>query len=141
MSRERHINVVRKKLGACNSLLLHLRSVICIIWLVSVFLISLFVCWQLVEECYPANALSPEEELDVAFSSFPDSMSQGSTHASVHDCVFFFRIRRRGSVTPDNPEPPRRTVSHPINHYVDGAVDHTGKHSMLVKILTVCFRF
>lgn len=59
-------------------------------------------------------------------------MSQGSTHASVHDCVFFFRIRRRGSVTPDNPEPPRRTVSHPINQYVDVAVDHTGKSSMLV---------
>ncbi|CAK9223199.1 unnamed protein product [Sphagnum troendelagicum] len=51
---------------------------------------------QIVEECYPVNALSPEEELDVAFSSFPDSMSQASTRASVHDCVFFFRIRRRG---------------------------------------------
>jgi hypothetical protein len=31
---------------------------------------------QVVEECYPAGALSPEEELDVAFNSFPDSMSQ-----------------------------------------------------------------
>lgn len=82
---------------------------------------------QLVEECYPANALSPEEELDVAFSSFPDSMSQGSTHASVHDCAFFFRIRRRGSVpAADIPAPPRRTVSHPVDQHVDiGAVDHT----------------
>lgn len=84
---------------------------------------------QLVEECYPANALSPEEELDVAFSSFPDSMSQGSTHASVHDCAFFFRIRRRGSIPADNPAPPRRTVSHPpLDHHVDvGAVDHAAR--------------
>ena len=82
---------------------------------------------QLVEECYPPNALSPEEELDVAFSSFPDSMSQGSTHASVHDCAFFFRIRRRGSIPAEDPAPPRRTISHP--HYTDiGAVDRTGEH-------------
>jgi hypothetical protein len=108
--------------------------------LVLVNLMSLFAFWQLVEECYPANALSPEEELDVAFSSFPDSMSQGSTHASVHDCAFFFRIRRRGS-TPaaDIPAPPRRTVSHPVDQYVDvGAVDHTGKH--LIVSLTFQFR-
>lgn len=72
--------------------------------------------WQIVEECYPVNALSPEEELDVAFSSFPDSMSQASTRASVHDCVFFFRIRRRGiSPVCDNPTVEvRRTVSHPL---------------------------
>lgn len=94
-----------------------------------VILISLFGCWQLVEECYPENALSPEEELDVAFSSFPDSMSQGSTHASVHDCAFFFRIRRRGSIPADNPAPPRRTVSHPVDQYVDVG-DPTGEHSL-----------
>ncbi|XP_024391056.1 uncharacterized protein [Physcomitrium patens] len=84
---------------------------------------------QLVEECYPANALSPEEELDVAFSSFPDSMSQGSTHASVHDCAFFFRIRRRGSITALNPAPPRRTIPHPpLNAFSDvGAVDDTAR--------------
>lgn len=37
---------------------------------------------QVVEECFPAGALSPEEELDVAFSSFPDSMSQVGSHFS-----------------------------------------------------------
>lgn len=52
---------------------------------------------QVVEDCYPARALSSEEELDVAFSAFPDSMSQAHTRASIHDCVFFFRIRRRGT--------------------------------------------
>lgn len=98
-----------------------------------VILISLLACWQLVEDCYPANALSPEEELDVAFSSFPDSMSQGSTHASVHDCAFFFRIRRRGSIPADNPGPPQRTVSHPVGgqHVDAGAVDQIGEHSMV----------
>lgn len=73
--------------------------------------------WQIVEECYPVNALSPEEELDVAFSSFPDSMSQASTRASVHDCVFFFRIRRRGisPVCDNHTVEVRRTVSHPLS--------------------------
>lgn len=98
--------------------------------LLLVFLIRVFTCWQLVEECYPPNALSPEEELDVAFSSFPDSMSQGSTHASVHDCAFFFRIRRRGSIPAENPTAPRRTISHPpLDLHVDvGVVDDTGEH-------------
>ncbi|KAJ7550201.1 hypothetical protein O6H91_07G088200 [Diphasiastrum complanatum] len=53
---------------------------------------------QVIEECYPAGILSPDEELDVAFSSFPDSMSQGQRHTSIFDSVFSFRIRRRGSV-------------------------------------------
>ncbi|KAJ7518631.1 hypothetical protein O6H91_20G001200 [Diphasiastrum complanatum] len=52
---------------------------------------------QIVEECYPAGVLSADEELDVAFSSFPDSMSQDQRHATIHDCVFSFRIRRRRS--------------------------------------------
>ncbi|XP_024525633.1 protein DENND6A [Selaginella moellendorffii] len=53
---------------------------------------------QVVEECYPAGALSQEEELDVAFSSFPDSManSRASKDFGVHDTVFFFRTQRRG---------------------------------------------
>ncbi|KAJ6868586.1 protein DENND6A isoform X1 [Populus alba x Populus x berolinensis] len=52
---------------------------------------------QLIEECYPPGSLSNEEELDVAFSSFPDSVSQNQNRSSIHDCIFFFRIRRRKS--------------------------------------------
>ncbi|CAI5941350.1 unnamed protein product [Closterium sp. NIES-65] len=51
---------------------------------------------QLVEALFPAGALSVEEETDVAFSSFPDSMSAVHSRASLYDCLFFFRIRRRG---------------------------------------------
>ncbi|GLJ49145.1 hypothetical protein SUGI_1036760 [Cryptomeria japonica] len=54
---------------------------------------------QVIEECYPSGALSPEEELDVAFSSFPDSMSQSHNRSSIHDCMFFFRVRRRGTIS------------------------------------------
>ncbi|XP_057992791.1 uncharacterized protein LOC110641448 isoform X2 [Hevea brasiliensis] len=50
---------------------------------------------QLIEECYPPGLLTNEEELDVAFSSFPDSISQHQNRSSIHDCIFFFRIRRR----------------------------------------------
>lgn len=50
---------------------------------------------QLIEECYPPGLLTNEEELDVAFSSFPDSISQNQNRSSIHDCIFFFRIRRR----------------------------------------------
>ncbi|KAG5234010.1 protein DENND6A [Salix suchowensis] len=50
---------------------------------------------QLIEECYPPDSFSNEEELDVAFSSFPDSVSQNQNRSSIHDCIFFFRIRRR----------------------------------------------
>lgn len=50
---------------------------------------------QLVEECYPRGSLTNEEELDVAFSSFPDSVSQHQNRSSIHDCMFFFRIQRR----------------------------------------------
>lgn len=59
---------------------------------------------QVVEECYPAGAISSEEEVDVAFSSFPDSMSQSHNRTSIYDCMFFFRIRRRGN-TSANPQP------------------------------------
>ena len=44
---------------------------------------------QLIEECYPPGSLSNEEELDVAFSSFPDSVSQNQNRTSIHDCIFF----------------------------------------------------
>ncbi|XP_020209576.1 protein DENND6A-like, partial [Cajanus cajan] len=49
---------------------------------------------QLVEECYPQGCLSHDEELEIAYSSFPDSVSQHQNRTSIHDCIFFFRIRR-----------------------------------------------
>ncbi|XP_059640577.1 uncharacterized protein LOC132282804 [Cornus florida] len=52
---------------------------------------------QLVEECYPPDCLTQDEELEVAFSSFPDSVSQHHNRTSIHDCIFFFRIRRQGN--------------------------------------------
>uniref|UniRef100_A0A803MXM8 UDENN domain-containing protein n=1 Tax=Chenopodium quinoa TaxID=63459 RepID=A0A803MXM8_CHEQI len=57
---------------------------------------------QVVEECYPAGCLSEDEELGTAFSSFPDSVSQNQNRSSIHDCIFFFRIRRRGNVDAAN---------------------------------------
>lgn len=52
---------------------------------------------QLVEECYPNGVLSSEEELEIAYSSFPDSVSQHQNRSSIHDCIFFFRICRRNN--------------------------------------------
>lgn len=49
---------------------------------------------QLIEECYPPGCLTQEEELEIAFSSFPDSVSQHQNRSSIHDCMFFFRFRR-----------------------------------------------
>uniref|UniRef100_A0A1D1ZDB7 Protein FAM116A n=1 Tax=Anthurium amnicola TaxID=1678845 RepID=A0A1D1ZDB7_9ARAE len=50
---------------------------------------------QVVEECYPPGALPAADELGVAFSSFPDSMShhQPRHRSTIHDSVFFFRLR------------------------------------------------
>ncbi|KAM7475381.1 hypothetical protein LguiB_022624 [Lonicera macranthoides] len=53
---------------------------------------------QLVEECYPPGSLTQDEELDIAFSSFPDSVSQNHNRSSIHDCIFFFRTQRRGDL-------------------------------------------
>ncbi|KAL8132592.1 uncharacterized protein LOC141712142 isoform X2 [Apium graveolens] len=50
---------------------------------------------QIIEDCYPPGCLSQEEELEVAFSSFPDSVSQHHNRSSIHDSIFFFRIKRR----------------------------------------------
>lgn len=66
---------------------------------------------QLVDESFPPGAISVEEETDVAFSSFPDSMSSVHNKASLHDCVFFFRMRRRGMPTFTPPAPPREYSS------------------------------
>ncbi|PON86510.1 DENND [Trema orientale] len=49
---------------------------------------------QLIEECYPPGCLTHEEELEIAFSSFPDSVTQHQNRSSIHDCMFFFRFRR-----------------------------------------------
>ncbi|XP_010474326.1 PREDICTED: protein DENND6A [Camelina sativa] len=49
---------------------------------------------QLLEECYPPGCLSQEEEIEVSFNSFPDSVSQHHNRSSIHDCIFFFRFRR-----------------------------------------------
>ncbi|KAL6994900.1 hypothetical protein U1Q18_005036 [Sarracenia purpurea var. burkii] len=57
---------------------------------------------QLIEECFPPGCLSQEEELEIAFSSFPDSVSQHHNRSSIHDCIFFFRFRRRGNSQPPN---------------------------------------
>ena len=50
---------------------------------------------QLIEECHPPGCLTQDEELEVAFSSFPDSVSQHQNRSSIHDCIFFFRFRRQ----------------------------------------------
>lgn len=50
---------------------------------------------QLIEECYPPGCLTKDEESEIAFSSFPDSVSQNHNRSSIHDCIFFFRSRRR----------------------------------------------
>lgn len=43
---------------------------------------------------------------------YPSVMLQGDNRASIHDCVFFFRIRRRGVVvSPFSPSTIRRTTS------------------------------
>ncbi|CAA0818403.1 Unknown protein [Striga hermonthica] len=52
---------------------------------------------QLIEECFPPGCLTQSEELEVSFSSFPDSVSQNHNRSSIHDCIFFFRMRRHKS--------------------------------------------
>ncbi|XP_058080119.1 uncharacterized protein LOC131228243 isoform X2 [Magnolia sinica] len=50
---------------------------------------------QVIEECYPPGSLTQDEELEVAFNSFPDSMSQNQNRSSIHDSMFFFRFPSR----------------------------------------------
>ncbi|XP_073296671.1 uncharacterized protein [Primulina huaijiensis] len=57
---------------------------------------------QLIDECYPPGCLTQNEELQVAFSSFPDSASQHLNRSSIHDCIFFFRIRRHEKLPVSN---------------------------------------
>uniref|UniRef100_A0A5B6YTJ8 UDENN domain-containing protein n=1 Tax=Davidia involucrata TaxID=16924 RepID=A0A5B6YTJ8_DAVIN len=57
---------------------------------------------QLIEECYPPGCLTQDEELEIAFSSFPDSVSQHHNRSSIHDCIFFFRFQRRDDSQVEN---------------------------------------
>ncbi|XP_077230746.1 polarity axis stabilization protein isoform X2 [Tasmannia lanceolata] len=57
---------------------------------------------QVIEECYPSGTLTQDEELEIAFNSFPDSMSQHNNRSSIHDCMFFFRFPNRGTYQLDN---------------------------------------
>ncbi|KAL2935750.1 Protein DENND6A [Bienertia sinuspersici] len=57
---------------------------------------------QVIEECFPSGCLTQDEELGAAFSSFPDSVSQNDNRLSIHDCIFFFRFRRRGNASAAN---------------------------------------
>ncbi|KAJ0974900.1 hypothetical protein J5N97_016865 [Dioscorea zingiberensis] len=52
---------------------------------------------QVIEDCFPSDALSGDGQLHVAFSSFPDSMSQhhhppAVRRSSIHDSIFSFRL-------------------------------------------------
>lgn len=49
---------------------------------------------QIVDECFPPETLTPDQQLVVAFSSFPDSMSHHHPRhrSSIHDSIFFFRF-------------------------------------------------
>ncbi|KAF3437331.1 hypothetical protein FNV43_RR20084 [Rhamnella rubrinervis] len=60
---------------------------------------------QLIEECYPPGCLTKDEESEIAFSSFPDSVSQNHNRSSIHDCIFFFRSRRRENSQASNGAP------------------------------------
>ncbi|XP_073116302.1 uncharacterized protein [Elaeis guineensis] len=54
---------------------------------------------QTVEECYPPDSLPPDQQLLVAFSSFPDSMSHHHPRhrSSIHDSIFSFRFPAAGA--------------------------------------------
>ncbi|GIL57407.1 hypothetical protein Vafri_12586 [Volvox africanus] len=70
---------------------------------------------QRTEHLVPEGCLSKEEQHDVAFHSFPDSMSM-ELHArtSIKDSTFFFRVRRRGKL------PNGTLAATPLAESVDG---------------------
>lgn len=51
---------------------------------------------QTVEECYPPDSFTADQQLLIAFSSFPDSMHhqphQSRHRSSIHDSIFTFRF-------------------------------------------------
>ncbi|CAL5186810.1 unnamed protein product [Lathyrus oleraceus] len=83
---------------------------------------------QLVEECYPHGVLSHDEELEIAYSSFPDSVSQHQNRSSIHDCIFFFRICR-------NAKPPtgNGNASLKSSEYLYGYVFNRQRHDERLK--------
>ncbi|CAK8534405.1 unnamed protein product [Lathyrus sativus] len=83
---------------------------------------------QLVEECYPHGVLSHDEELEIAYSSFPDSVSQHQNRSSIHDCIFFFRICR-------NFKPPAGNVNASLksSEYLYGYVFNRQRHDERLK--------
>ncbi|KAG0471411.1 hypothetical protein HPP92_015957 [Vanilla planifolia] len=54
---------------------------------------------QVIEECFPADSICTEQQLIIAFSSFPDSMSHHHPRhrTSIHDSIFFFRFPSSGA--------------------------------------------
>ncbi|KAK8967368.1 hypothetical protein KSP40_PGU005611 [Platanthera guangdongensis] len=54
---------------------------------------------QVVEECFPPDTLTSDQQLVVALSSFPDSMSHHHPRhrSSIYDSIFFFRFPSAGS--------------------------------------------
>lgn len=40
---------------------------------------------QLIEVCYPPGCLTHDEELEIAYISFPDSISQQQNPSTIHD--------------------------------------------------------
>lgn len=61
-----------------------------------IFYFLLFYQFFKIEHLVPEGSLSFNEQSDVAFHAFPDSMSQEiRSCSSVRDSIFFFRIRRK----------------------------------------------
>lgn len=85
---------------------------------------------QLIEECYPPNCLTPEEELDIAFSSFPDSVSQHHNRSSIHDSMFFFRTQRRGN---EGKTVPKKQPTESKSKYLYGFVFNRQRHDERLK--------
>ncbi|KAK9810174.1 hypothetical protein WJX72_006112 [[Myrmecia] bisecta] len=86
---------------------------------------------QKVELVQPPGALTAEEQTDVAFHCFPDSMSMELySRSSIRDSTFFFRIKRRGSsvagARPDAELRPHSTSASTVSsidqHYADHQV-------------------
>lgn len=78
---------------------------------------------QKVEHIHPADAITEEEQHDLAFHAFPDSLSMELHSVSqIKDSSFFFRCRRRGRLvctagSPGNAQPPAAGSASESSHY------------------------
>jgi len=97
---------------------------------------------QLVEVCYPPGCLTNDEELEIAYSSFPDSISQQQNRSSIHDCIFFFRFRRHLKSQSTNATHPQisnigkelsSTSSVNVSNYMYGFVFNRQRHDERLK--------